>query len=115
MNMETMELTIEYVQKYILENKFGLLPTQDKISFPLIKRYYEMLIDGKTPPPIKIDGRAIIDGHHRYISGHIHRSSPDICESIRPKGIEIRSWLNVIIDSADFNENYDSNRNFITN
>jgi filamentous hemagglutinin len=99
------EITLEYVQKYIRENRFDLLPTQDKISFPMIVRYYGMLKNGEIPPAINIENDVIVDGHHRYISGHIYGSVPEKCTWIRPIANEIKSWDAVVVHAEDFRPN----------
>jgi hypothetical protein len=96
------DITQASVEKYLKEGKFDLLPTQAKISFPVIKRYVQLLREGKEPLPIKIADEAIVDGHHRYISGHIFGSQPPSCDYIRPAANIIRSWDSVTVESTDF-------------
>lgn len=96
------EISHTYVQKYIEENQFDLLPTQQKISFPMIERYYRMLKKGERPLAIKIAGDTIVDGHHRYISGHIFGEIPEKSEWILPKANEVRKWNMVTVASEDF-------------
>ena len=100
-------ITRDYIEKYLKEETFDLMPTQTKISFPLIIRYIQLLREGKEPPPIKIADRAIVDGHHRYISGHIFNLNPPHCDWIRSNASEIGNWNKVFVDSTDFESGYD--------
>ncbi len=68
-----------------------------------------MLKDGKVPPAIKIEENAIVDGHHRYISGHIFGVKPPKIDWIRPEANEIRLWNSVFVDGQDYENDYDSN------
>lgn len=68
----------------------------------MILRYCKMLVDGDRPLPIKIEDDAIVDGHHRYISGHIVGTLPDTCNWTRPKANEIKTWDKVIVYEEDF-------------
>lgn len=96
------EITIEYVQQYIKTNQFDLNPTQGKISFPLIVKYCKMLKEGNIPPAIHIEDDAIVNGHHRYISGHILGKIPDTNLWIKAKANEVITWDCVTVDNEDY-------------
>lgn len=46
-----------------------LLATQPRISVPKVQAYVVMLEQGSEPPPIKVAGNILVDGHHRYTAG----------------------------------------------
>jgi hypothetical protein len=108
-NADTLEeeITLEYVQDYLSSQEFDLSPTQKRISFPLVKRYVKMLRDGKEPPPIKIDNSAIVDGHHRYISGRIHGTEPTNVPWTNSPSTPIGSWALILVVSEDYEQGYD--------
>lgn len=105
---EPIEITYEYVERYLKENTFDLLPSQKGISHPMIVRYVKMLRDGNTPPPIKVDdSNAIVEGHHRYISGHIvGKLPPQINGCHRPNANYVRSWDSIPVDTLDWDKKY---------
>ncbi|OCG77975.1 hypothetical protein A9G44_03010 [Gilliamella sp. Occ4-3] len=45
--------------------------TQGTVSLPAVQRYVDRLLQGDTPPPIKVDGNVIVEGNHRYVAGKI--------------------------------------------
>lgn len=45
-----------------------LISTHDKLCLPIINRIYKKMINGIKFDDIKICGKLIIDGHHRYVS-----------------------------------------------
>jgi hypothetical protein len=94
--------TFEYVRRYIQETNFDLVPTQGKLSFPMLKRYFICLQKGQTPHPVRVAHSAIVDGHHRYISGHIFGKCPEIVPYIRPNANQITTWANVVVDIEDY-------------
>lgn len=102
-----MKLSIESVQLFLIETDFELNPTQDKLSFPMIVRYYNLLMIGETPPNIKVDNKSIVDGHHRYISGCIAGKFPSTQNYIKPNGTSIYLWSEVLVVADDYLENYD--------
>ncbi|WP_159397341.1 hypothetical protein [Sorangium cellulosum] len=48
------------------------------ISLPNIQRYVDKLFAGEVAPAIKVDGKIIIDGNHRYIAGRILGQEPAV-------------------------------------
>jgi hypothetical protein len=46
------------------------------VSLPLVQRYVDRPLAGETPPAIKVDGKIIVDGNHRYIAGRIVGQDP---------------------------------------
>ncbi|HXD92533.1 MAG TPA: hypothetical protein VNX01_04930 [Bacteroidia bacterium] len=102
-------LTKEYLEQYLKEGTFDRAPTQTAISFPLIEKYVKMLENGQEPPEIKVEDKAIVDGHHRYISGHICGKIPLERPYVRPQASEVRAWSSVSVDSVDYQSDYDTN------
>ena len=44
---------------------------QEGVSLPAVERYVAKLANGETAPPIKVDGKVIVDGNHRYVAGQL--------------------------------------------
>ncbi len=93
---------INSLQKFLRETQFELLPSQPKLSYPMITRYVRKLLNGENPPPIKIEGQAIVDGHHRYISCCFVGVEVERHPYCRPKANEITNWDLVVVDEEDY-------------
>jgi len=48
------------------------------VSLPIIRQYLDKLLAGEVAPAIKVDGKMIVDGNHRYIAGRILGREPAI-------------------------------------
>jgi len=48
------------------------------VSLPIVQKYVDKLLAGEVAPAIKVDGRMIVDGNHRYIAGRILGQEPAI-------------------------------------
>jgi hypothetical protein len=59
-------------------------------------------MNGEHPPPIKIEGQAIVDGHHRYISCCFVGVEVERHPYCRPKANEITNWDLVVVDEEDY-------------
>ncbi|WP_222613504.1 RHS repeat-associated core domain-containing protein, partial [Undibacterium amnicola] len=42
---------------------------QESISLPMVKDYVAKIEAGSVAPPIKVDGKIIVDGNHTYVAG----------------------------------------------
>jgi hypothetical protein len=100
-------LSIEEVRGYLSTTEFDFNPTQDKISFPLIQRYVQMLKEGKEAPAIHVDDDIIVNGHHRYISGCLYERKPSTVPWTKAPSTPILNWTIVIVVEDDFGSNYD--------
>lgn len=94
--------TINSLQKFLRETQFELLPSQPKLSYPMITRNVRKLMNGEHPPPIKIEGQTIVDGHHRYISCCFVGIEVERHPYCRPKANEITNWDLVVVDEEDY-------------
>ena len=41
------------------------------ISLPRVQQYVDRLLAGEMPPAIKVDGKMIVEGNHRYVAARI--------------------------------------------
>ncbi|AGK54063.1 hypothetical protein [Bacillus sp. 1NLA3E] len=83
---------------------------QKAVSLPMIKRYVQMILDGKFPPPdIKVDDGVIIKGHHRYVAARIVGWEDDLnerpCNNVK-KEQYIREWSEVNVDTTEWDRDF---------
>lgn len=89
------EITEQRVKEILLTQEFQLLPTQNRLSLPIIIRLYnKMCLDIKLPP-IKTCDNLIIDGHHRYISTLLSERNIEIEKTHKSSATELHSWKNI--------------------
>ncbi|MGL5891887.1 MAG: hypothetical protein ACRC3B_18485, partial [Bacteroidia bacterium] len=68
----------------------------------MILRYIRKLQNGELPPPIKVEGRNVVDGHHRYISCCFAGVRAERHPYHRPEANEITTWDAVVVDEEDY-------------
>lgn len=83
-----------------------LKTVQNSISKPVVENYVRRLEAGEVAPAIKVDGKVIVDGNHRYVAGRLVGQepaqtsgalSPSQAGKVRPvQNLEIKSndWGN---------------------
>ena len=96
------DVTPDIIKKSLKNDK--MMTKQASVSLPAIQRYVDKLINGHTPPPIKIDGNIIIDGNHRYIAGKVLGKKPSttpgtLSESDRSR---VKPMSEILIDTVDW-------------
>jgi hypothetical protein len=81
-----------------------LQTTQSGVSLPAIRRYYQMLVDGKTPPPIQVTKEGvIIEGNHRYVAGMLFGKIPEsVLNNQANASKKIINWSNLDISQKDW-------------
>jgi RHS repeat-associated protein len=70
------KVTSEIIRK-ALQND-STKTTQKLVSLPVIQRYVDRLLKGEIAPAIKMDGKVIVDGNHRYIAGKVLGQAPEV-------------------------------------
>ena len=83
-------------------NEAKLMATHKRISGPMIQDYYEKLVDGKIPPPIKVENDIVIEGHHRYTAGMLFGKLPDTIPWTAPLSVEKIFWKDIVVDESDW-------------
>jgi hypothetical protein len=68
------------------------------VSLPIIQKYVDKLLAGEVAPAIKVDGRMIIDGNHRYMAGRILGKEPAIQPWAGGRPDSIIPWNKIPID-----------------
>jgi RHS repeat-associated protein len=76
--------------------------TQGAVSLPMVKEYVTMLENGSTAPPIKVSGKVIVDGNHRYVAGRLVGQEPaQVPGTLSPSQAPLVKPIQSTIVSAD--------------
>lgn len=75
---------------------------QASVSLPIIRKYVQMLREGKAPPAIKVDEGIIVEGNHRYIAGRIFKRDPPIQQWAGGRPERVVSWDKIKIDTVEW-------------
>lgn len=71
---------------------------------PVVQRYVTALENGSVAPAIKVAGKVIVDGNHRYVAGRIVGAEPamqpgalapsqaGLVRSVQELGIDLIDW-----------------------
>ncbi len=99
-----MQPTITEIEEFLKEqmNDADLIATQKKISGPRIQEYHKKLIGGEIPPPIKVENRLIVEGHHRYISGMMFGKLPEKIPWTAAHSTQKVMWKDMIVDTLNW-------------
>ncbi|AGP37744.1 FG-GAP-like repeat-containing protein [Sorangium cellulosum] len=68
------------------------------VSLPLVQQYVDKLIAREVAPAIKVDGRMIVDGNHRYIAGRVFGQEPAIQPWAGGRPERLVPWENLPIN-----------------
>lgn len=68
------------------------------VSLPIVRDYVDRLLAGEVAPAIKVDGRIIVDGNHRYIAGRVFGKEPAIHPWAGGRPGNVISWDEMPID-----------------
>jgi len=75
---------------------------QERVSLPTIRKYVQMLREGKVPPAIHVDQGMIVEGNHRYIAGRIFGKDPPIRPWAGGRPAWAVPWEKIVIDTAEW-------------
>lgn len=100
------EITNEFIRDFISKNRLEFLPTQERISLPIVNRLYKKLLFGVSFPDIKINGNYIVDGHNRYLSSVIAKANINKVECPKPSVIICDNWDEVDFVIEDWDTKY---------
>ncbi|WP_437961583.1 FG-GAP-like repeat-containing protein [Sorangium sp. So ce119] len=68
------------------------------VSLPMVQRYVDKLIAGEVAPAIKVDGRMIVDGNHRYVAGRVFGQEPAIQPWAGGRPERLVPWENIPVN-----------------
>lgn len=100
--MKNKKLCIESTSQFISENIFEFIPSQERLSFPIIKRLYLKMQIGVRFAPLKICDDIIIDGHHRYIAACLSGISCEFVPAQSSSNLMKEKWPSFRIVSEDW-------------
>jgi hypothetical protein len=95
-------ITIEYIRAYIKSNEIPFIPTQPKLCVPIIKRMCQKMSHGIKFDDIKICGKLIMDGHHRYLSSLIMGVPINSVSSNKTSATKAVNWSDMEFDENDW-------------
>ena len=72
------------------------------VSLPRIQEYVDRIRAGEVPPPIKVDGKMIVDGNHRYVAGRIAGTEPEIQPWMGGRPNDAVAWDRLPISPEDW-------------
>jgi len=76
---------------------------QEKVSVPMIQRYFDRLSDGDIPPAIKVANGVIVEGNHRFLAGLAFGKLPNTQSwTERSNPGPIVPWDQVVFDPVDY-------------
>lgn len=65
------------------------------VSLPRVQQYVDKILAGEIAPAIKVDGKIIVDGNHRYIAGRILGREPEVIQWPGGRPDTVVPWNNV--------------------
>ena len=96
------QITKEYEETILKDQKITLKSTQKKLCFPIINRIYKKMKSGIKFSAIKVDENLIIDGHHRYIASIMAEVPLELIPSNKTSATTIFDWSQILLDSEDW-------------
>ena len=96
------QITKEYEETILKDQKITLKSTQKKLCFPIINRIYKKMKSGIKFSAIKVDENLIIDGHHRYIASIMAEVPLELSPSNMTSATTIIDWSQILLDSEDW-------------
>jgi hypothetical protein len=97
-------MDIHQVEEFLRKemNALPLFATQSKISGPKILKNLQRLANGDSPPPISVADNLVIEGHHRYVAGHIFGTLPEMQPGSKPTYVNRYRWSDLQVDPMDW-------------
>lgn len=96
------KLTSNKIHEILKEHNAELAPTQAKLSIPIINRIYKKMVLGIDFNKIKVCGKLIIDGHHRYVSSILANIDIGRTKTRKNKATITYKWDEVKFVSTDW-------------
>lgn len=96
------QITLENVKELIHSRQFELHSTHDRLCFPIILRIYKKMMLGIKFSGINVDGRLIIDGHHRYLASQLTGIKLDVNPSQKTSATIVTDWKSIEFELEDW-------------
>ena len=100
------EITDQTIKAFLENNELQYLPTQGKLSLPIINRIYKKMLFGIKFDIIKVNDNIIIDGHHRYISSELAKTVIEKMTYPRTSATIEYSWNDVHFVNEEWDTEY---------
>ena len=100
------EITDKTIKAFLENNELQYLPTQGKLSLPIINRIYKKMLFGIKFDIIKVNDNIIIDGHHRYISSELAKTVIEKMTYPRTSATIEYSWNDVHFVNEEWDTEY---------
>ena len=100
------EITDKTIKAFLENNELQYLPTQGKLSLPIINRIYKKMLFGIKFDIIKVNDNVIIDGHHRYISSELAKTVIEKMTYPRTSATIEYSWNDVHFVNEEWDTEY---------
>lgn len=101
------EITIQFVQDFLLSHPFSLKSSHTKICFPILKRILQKLEQGQRFDAIKIEDHIIVNGHHRYICHCLLGLEVETINWTKSISTKVVLWEDVEIVDVDWDSKED--------
>lgn len=95
-------ITKEFIQKFLSQNKVELCSTQGKLCIPIIDRIYRKMVLEISFSGIKVDDDLICDGHHRYFASLLANRDIERIPSTRTSATIRVEWELVVFVDEDW-------------
>lgn len=96
------EVTQEFLEKFIIEQRTSLLPSQPKICIPIVTRIYRKMLAGIRFSEIKVYDGIICEGHHRYIASLLANYPLGQLPGIPTSASVAREWKSIVFEPDDW-------------
>lgn len=95
-------VTKKVIQDFLEKNQLALLPTQSRLSVPIINRICQKMSHNIKFDEIKVVENLVIDGHHRYLSSLIVGIDIGITATRKTSSTKTFDWQNIELDENDW-------------
>ncbi len=96
------EITPEILADFMRTNEIELSATHSKLCAPVINRIYKKMSAGIGFAPIKVAGKLICDGHHRYIASVLANFPLERVEGLITSATQVFHWESVAFGREDW-------------
>lgn len=103
-------ITREKLEAFVMQHEMVLMSTHTKLSLPIINRMYRKMAAGIRFPAIKVEGRFICDGHHRYLASLLAELPLEQMPGVITSATSEVQWDSVCFEETDWDTCEEINR-----
>jgi hypothetical protein len=97
-----MNLQKEVLIEYLRNNNIQLIPSHEKLCFPIIERIFRKMSIGLKFSSIRVSDQLIIDGHHRYLASLLASFSLEQTDCIKSSSKTAFKWESIELVDVDW-------------